>query len=204
MIIANPVPDWEKVLSNTEQHLVLVFKEHGPVMRRDKIEQICLDLGMNYGTFQIYLGYSPIMTRWGIGVYSLRGAQVPPGLIQSMVSKPKRRRGGVTVDYGWTQSSKLWIAYRLSESIIRSGVGTVPAALRKFIQDKFALKTADGLDIGSLVARENSIWGFGPFFRRRGGEPGDYLVTIFDTSSREAIVHIGDSSLLDDLKLTAG
>ena len=50
---------------------------------------------------------------------------------------------------------------------------------------------------GTLVVKENSAWGLGPFFRRRGGESGDYLSIVYDPSRWVATVQIGDASLTD-------
>ena len=33
-----------------------------------------------------------------------------------------------------------------------------------------------------------------------GGEPGDYLVLTFDTTTREATAYIGDEDLLDEFR----
>jgi hypothetical protein len=54
--------------------------------------------------------------------------------------------------------------------------------------DLISIPEANKLNVAALI---------GPFFRRRGGEPGDYLVVDFDLQAREAMVHIGDAGLLD-------
>jgi len=91
----------------------------------------------------------------------------------------------------------------LSEAMIRSGVVGVPAAMRRFLAGEFSLKVEEGLSVGTLVVKESSAWGLGPFFRRRGGEEGDYLVILLDLSVREATIHIGDETLLDDFQRIA-
>ena len=58
--------------------------------------------------------------------------------------------------------------------------------MRRFIDGSFSLLTADGVKLGTLVVAETGAWGLGRFFFRRGGEPGDYLTLILDTSSRNA------------------
>ena len=76
---------------------------------------------------------------------------------------------------------------------------SIPAALKAFLQGRFTLMTSDNSRIGALVVKDNSAWGLGPFFSRRGGEPGDYLSVVFNPSERVAIVQIGDASLTDQI-----
>ena len=72
--------------------------------------------------------------------------------------------------------------------------------MKPLLGGEFALQAADGADIGTVVCRgARGAWGLGPFFRRRGGEPGDHLVMLLDLQAREAMVSVGDASLLDSL-----
>ena len=199
-VIADPPLNWEETLSDIEQFMVLVLKEHGPVMQRSKFEELCLNLGINRVTFFAYLKYSPVLTKYAIGVYGLRGVPVPPGVIESLKPDFSNRRGRVLRDYGWTPDGKVWLGYKVSEAMIRSGVTTVPGAMKRFIAGEFTLKTEDGLPVGRLVVKENSAWSLGPFFRRRGGEVEDYLVLLIDLTDRNATIYIGDEVLLDDFR----
>ena len=191
---ASPVA-WGDALAETEQILLLALGEHGPVMQRKELEELCIDLGMNRSTFSVYLGHSPIIARYAPGVYGLRGADVEPGLVESLIAP--RRWGRVLKDYGWTTDGSVWLGFQLSEAMISSGVFTVPAAMKTFVSGEFPLKGEDGSSIGTAVVQESGAWGLGPFFRRRGGEPGDHLILVFDLAAREAVVHIGDADLLD-------
>ena len=189
---------WGDTLSETEQILLLALGEHGPVMQRKELEELCIDLGMNRSTFSVYLGHSPIVARYAPGVYGLRGADVEPGVVESLIAP--RRRGRVLKDYGWTTDGRVWLGFQLSEAMISSGVFTVPAAMKTFANGEFLLKVEDGSPIGTAVIQESGAWGLGPFFRRRGGEPGDHLILVFDLAAREAVVHIGDADLLDQFQ----
>ena len=60
---ASPVA-WGDALGETEQILLLALGEHGPVMQRKELEELCIDLGMNRSTFSVYLGHSPIVARY--------------------------------------------------------------------------------------------------------------------------------------------
>ena len=194
---ASPVA-WGDALGGTEQILLLALGEHGPVMQRKELEELCIDLGMNRSTFSVYLGHSPIVARYAPGVYGLRGAAVEPGLVESLIAP--RRKGRVLKDYGWTTDGRVWLGFQLSEAMISSGVFTVPAAMKVFVTGEFLLKVEDSSPIGTAVVQESGAWGLGPFFRRRGGEPGDHLILVFDPAAREAVVHIGDADLLDQFQ----
>lgn len=200
IVMADPPPDWEEVLSETERTMVNVLKKHGPVMQRAKLEETCLNMGMKRSTFYVYLDYSPVITRYTSGVYGLRGANVTPDIIETLT--PVRRRGKVLTDYGWTHDRKIWLGYRLSGAMITSGVFTVPSAMKRFILGEFRFMAADGVNLGTVVSKEEGAWGLGSLFRRRGGEPGDYLVLEFDVDARVAVAHLGDMALLDEFVLS--
>ena len=151
---------------------------------------------MNHHSFWVFLSYCPLICRHATGVYGLRGAEIPVGLVESLA--PKRTgKSRVLVDYGWTDNGNVQISYRVSEGMLSNGILSIPAALKSFVQGRFALITGDNSKIGTLAVKDNSGWGLGPFFTRRGGEPGDYLWIVFDVSQRIATVQIGDASLTD-------
>ena len=122
------------------------------------------------------VSYSPILTRYGRGVYGLAGADVPPGVVESLT--PRRRWTRVLQDYGWTSDQQLWLGYQLSDGMLASGVLSVPTAMREAALGEYALTTTEGARFGSLVIREHGAWGLAPFDSRRGGEVGDYLVIV--------------------------
>jgi hypothetical protein len=196
MVRAHPPLGWRRALQDTEATMVEVLCEHGPVMKRSRLEELCLERGMNRSTFYVYLGYSPVIAHYARGVYGLRGSHLPPGLVDSLA--PARRQGRVLVDYGWAKDGRVWLGYRLSTAMLSSGVLGAPAEFRDFLEGEFALRDHDGTNVGTLVFKSTSgAWGLGRFFRRRGGEPGDYLLIECDLSSRQATVSIGDASLFE-------
>jgi hypothetical protein len=195
-VSAQPPLDWRRSLGETEAALVRVLNERGPVMRRQELEDACLALGMNRSTFFVYLDYSPILVRHAPGVYGLRGASTSPAEVEHLRSKS--RPGKVLVDYGWTPDGRIWMGYRLSNSMILTGVFSVPAAFRQFIQGEFSLRTAEGQVLGKIKSAGDRAWGLGTLFRRLGGEQDDYLVLIFDLAGRQTTSLLGDTQLIDD------
>ncbi|MBI4657649.1 MAG: hypothetical protein HY735_02165 [Verrucomicrobia bacterium] len=190
IVVADPPRDWEKTLADTERTLAGVLKEHGPVLERQRLEDLCTARGLKRDTFYIHLTYSPVIERFAQGVYGLRGSAVPPGLAESLATR--RSKSKLVLDYGWKNDGGIEVSYRLSKSVLSNGIVSVPAGIRQYVQGRFTLKTADAVEVGNLVAKDTSAWGLGPFFRRRGGEPGDILTIRFDLKQRVAVVELGD------------
>jgi hypothetical protein len=84
-----------------------------------------------------------------------------------------------------------WVAIEVSSSALTTGIIHIPAGMREFIMGRYALRTDDNEEIGSLVVSERAAWGLSPFFRRRGGEVGDVLVCTFDLRQRQVIARVG-------------
>ena len=173
--------------------------EHGPVMQRAKFEELCAASGMKRATFYAYLDYSPVIERFAPGVYGLRGAAVEPGVVEALIP-PYQPRIPIRLDHGWTSDRRVWIGFRLSEAMLNSGVFSVPGGLKDYLQGEFTLKSSEGTIVGTAVVKNAAAWGIGPFFRCRGGEPGDVLVIVFDLKAREAILSIGDDDLLEQFQ----
>jgi hypothetical protein len=191
--------DWKRVLTGVEKTFVRILLESGPVMSRKDLERECLATGMKRATFYVYLDYSPLIAKYARGVFGLRGARIEPGIVDEL--SPVHRRSKVLHDYGWTANGEIWLAFRLSDNTIATGIVSVPAAMSRYIQGEFTLKTEDETPIGILNAgTAYSAWGLGALFRRRGGEPGDYLVIVFDLKERTAAAQIGDASLVDTFR----
>ena len=70
---------------------------------------------------------------------------------------------------------------------------SVPAGMKSYLQGEFGLIIVDGQSAGRLVIKDTQAWGLGPFFRRRGGEPGDLFKIVFNTKERLASVHLGEA-----------
>lgn len=197
-VTATAIPERLGVLSDMETLMMEILQTHDSIMRRDDFERVCLARGMNRATFFVYLDYSPIIIRHMRGVYGLRGATVAPGVAESLAPKIKRTK--VLQDYGWLPDGKLWVGYKLSESVVTNGVCGIPASLAEHVQGEFGMNDQDGVFINTFTARNSSAWGFGAFLRRRGGEAGDTFVMVFDLQARTVTPHIGDDSLLDEFQ----
>jgi len=177
-------------LSETEQMLWLVFAEYGTLLSSRQFEEHATREGVNRATFWSNVANSPVLRRYDRGVYGLVGAAVSPGEVQSARIRNSRRT--VVQDYGWTDSENVWVVYRVSQAAARSGVLSLPTALSKFVGGEYDLKATGSGVLCRLIARANSIWGFSPFFSRRGVEAGDCLVVEFDPTANMATVRLTD------------
>jgi len=199
-IIADPPLDWDKVLSGTAEWVMAkALKENGPVMEINEFEKKCIGLGVNEYTFNQHISYSPILEKYSSGVYGLRGHRLRTGKIEPI--KLKKTRSKVLVDFGWTSDKNIWISHKLSLSIIKTGVLNIPEAMKPFLQGNYSLTAADGTKIGNLKIQNRAAWNLRSFFRRRGGDIGDFSVLEFDLTSRDVKAYIGDMELLDKFRL---
>ncbi len=195
IIIADPPIDWQKELEVVERTMTRILKQNGSVIQRSRLEELCKCEGMNHSTFYVYLGYSPIIERLSQGVYGLRGAELQPGVVESLKQKRKRERT-VRVDQGWMADGRVWVAFRLSQAMLTNGACGIPSGFKQHLQGQFALVSMDGTQVGRFTVSDNSGWGLRPLFTRRGGEPGDILLLQFDLSSRIVKANIGGDELI--------
>jgi hypothetical protein len=198
--VAASVPlDYRAVLENTEETLVEIFREHGPVLDRPT----AVDLGERHGldrtTTGLYLGWSPIIERIATNRYALRGADVPAGTLEAMRGSSPRTR--VQRGFGWTSNGRLWVGYVLSQAAIDSNVVGVPSALKDELRggDEVARYdlAAPNNDLGQLATDGTNIWGLSRLLRRYAAEASDALVVEFDIAGRSANAFIGGQELLD-------
>jgi hypothetical protein len=189
-IIADPPRDWRQALTGVELKLVSVLKEHGPVMERGKMEDICVGGGMNRFSFHAFVSWSPVVVQLGHSVYSLLGSEVSAAEIDALAAarragRPTRR---VLDRHGWTPDGKVWLSYRLSKAASTYAVITVPAALKKVVRGRFTLMAQDGGAIGTLATKEGRAWGLGAFLRQHGARIDDHILLTLDLQQRTATV----------------
>jgi hypothetical protein len=193
--VAASIPlDYRAVLENTEETLVDIFREHGPVLDR----ATAVDLGERHGldrtTTGLYLGWSPVIERIATNRYTLRGADVPAGTLEAMRGSSPRTR--VQRGYGWTSGGRLWVGYTLSQAVIDSHVVGVPSALKDELRGRFDLGPPNE-GLGGLTTDGANLWGLARLLNRYAAEAGDALVLEFDLGARTVHAFIGGQELLD-------
>ena len=103
VIAAEPARDWRKVLTGVERELVSILKEHGPVLERGVIEDLCVAAGMNRFSFHAFIASSGVISQYGHSVYGLLGANVSAKTVQSLARRGRsqshaRSRVGLSRD----------------------------------------------------------------------------------------------------------
>jgi hypothetical protein len=194
-IVADPPRDWRKSLTGVELKLVSVLTEHGPVMERGALEDICVGDGMNRFSFHAFVSWSPVIEQLGHSVYGLLGAAAPQPQIDALLAARRTRRvpRRVLDSHGWTDDGKVWLSYRLSKAASTYAVITVPAALKQVVRGRFTLLAPGGHTIGTLATKDGRAWGLGAFLRQRGARIDDHIRLTLDLQSRTATVSWDDA-----------
>jgi hypothetical protein len=186
--------DYHAVLENTEETLVDIFREHGPVLDRATAVDLAERHGLDRTTTALYLGWSPVIERIATNRYTLRGADVPAGTLEAMRGSSPRTR--VQRGYGWTSSGRLWVGYTLSQAVIDSHVVGVPSALKDELHGRFNFGPPNE-DLGRLTTDGANLWGLSRLLKRYAAEAGDALVLEFDLGKRGVHAFVGGQELLD-------
>lgn len=195
MIVAEPQLDWEKELKGSiDWAICAIFKQAKSLLSYEDFKKECLSIGMNEHSFKAHASYSPITLRYAPRVYGLIGTEIVPGEIDSIVSKTKPEKP--LSDYGWTNSNEIWLTRQLSRGGITFGSLYLPASLKPFIEGNYKLKSGNDTLFGTITIKDNHIVGMRNFFNRRGAEPGDFVALLFNSSTREAKVYLGNDELL--------
>jgi len=195
IVAVNPVDPLD-LLHGDEATVIGLLLEHGSVCQREHLQKLALEAGVGASSFGRCLSFCSTITRYARGVFGLTGAKVLPGQIESLTLAIPR--GDVLQDHGWTEAGNVWIACRLSQNSIETGVIGVPAAQREYIQGKHALRTTAGAAAGKLVAKDSFARGLKSCLRKSGAEGGDILVLEISQKERAAFARVGDDSLWEE------
>jgi hypothetical protein len=194
------VLDYREELGETERTFVEVLRSTtSGVLDRVSFQRACVARGINVNTFSVYTTYSPILDHLGTDLWALRGAPVDSAAVEALRSmNAERPREQRLLDWGWSAEGSLWVAARVPEDGKGGGVLGIPSAVRRYVQGRTFLATAeDGTDAGRVSVNEGgSSWGYGPFLRRMGADSGDVLRVDFFLEGETAVLKLGDADLL--------
>lgn len=182
-------------LSPTEAEIVRLLRQNGGCMGTRALEAAASGGGTGSPAFWQKLSYSCVIARPAPGVLALRGWRLEPAAIAAAceIQEPRRR----TVDCGWTPDGHPWCAIEISYAASRTGIVSVPAAIRHFVQGEFHITLRDGLLGGTLKVKKASAWGLQPVCARRGLEEGEVVILDWDVASRRVLVVTGAEDVLD-------
>jgi len=195
-VFADPPRDWRQVLTGVEARLVAILQEHGPVMDRGDLEDLCVRDGINRFSFHAFIACSPVIAQYGHSIYGLLGADVSGDVLARLVQKRRAERAPARVlsDHGFTADGRVWLSYRLSRAASTYAVITVPAALKEIVCGRFELVDEKGHRVGTLAARDGRAWGLGGFLRQRQTQIDDRIRITFDLKLGQAAITIEASN----------
>ncbi len=188
-IISDPPRDWRQALTGVEAKLVEVLMEHGPVMERSAMEELCVADGMNRFSFHAFISWSPVIAQFGHSLYGLLGTKVSRRQSEKLLAerRTKRRNQRVLDSHGRSEDGRLWLRYRLSRAASTYAVITIPAALKTIVRGRFQLLASDGRAIGTLASKDGRAWGLGAFLRKQNARIGDLVTLTLDLQQRTAV-----------------
>ena len=192
--------DYRRELGEFDRLLVDVLRSSpSAVLDRATIVRECLRRGAQAARVQIELTYSCVVEHVDINIWSLRGADINPSAIEALRKANALRPKEVRVrNFGWTPEGKLWIASAIPDATRPTVIGC-PAGTSEYLAgQKFVAFTQDKIPCGTIgITDEGTAYGFGPFQRLTGGDPGDILVVEFDLQERRAALLLGSEELLE-------
>jgi len=181
-LIAEQPRDWRQVLTGVEAQLVQALSEHGPVLDRGTLEDLCVRGGMNRFSFHAFLAWSPVVAQYGHSIYGLLGSRVSEETLRQLGEKRRAERinSRVLEDHGVNRDGTVWLKYRLSKAASTYAVITIPAALKEHVEGRFELFDDSGESIGTLATKDGRAWGLGSFLRERGADSDDEILLTID------------------------
>jgi Sigma-70, region 4 len=184
-----PSPD------SAEGRMLAVLGEFGPIMDGEDMAEKCVAAGMNATTFYIYRTDSPVVSALGKGIYCKVGSDVPPGVVEAILSR--RKAIPRVSDHGWTPKGLLWFGTELSRMILTAGSIRLVPFVSDLVQGEWMVRLPDGGEYGKVTCRESFIWTFRKPFNVLGAEPSDLMVLEFDIKARTVLVRVGGPGLFE-------
>jgi hypothetical protein len=188
-------------LRGAEAVLFDILRSHGGPLSGEQLETLCLAAGIGQHNFLHLVSTSPILRRYAPRVYGPVGARFAPEDLEHATprlrsNKPAESR--VLQSFGWLSERTVWICFRLSDSMIRKGIFSIPAGVRRAVEGRYDLMTPDGIGMGKVSAKAANGWGLSPLYARSSVAPGDYLVLLFDRLGRSVTAKTGGAELLEE------
>lgn len=190
----------DALTSLTEQALVRVLRQHGPVMSGHELVTQAMREGAGDVAVNAALCYSPILQRVAFGVYALRGEKLDSGVVARAIEAASSQTRRL-IDFGWSRNRTLWLAMRLSRSTVRTGIFGIPAGLRRQLKDAYVCGTKSEPTAESLRCNKSQAWGLRKLILQAGARPDDLILLEFDNRAETVEVSFGtDSRVWEQLR----
>jgi Bacterial RNA polymerase, alpha chain C terminal domain/Sigma-70, region 4 len=181
---------------SAEATILRVFRENGPVLGWDRLQEFCVTGGMNPITVGIYMSASPIVSRLARGVYALVGEKIAPGTVEEVREKfASSRRSS---EFGWSTRGTLWCSVKLTRNILVSGSMPLPAFVSDLVGgDDWKVRFGGAVLDTVLKSKNHFLWSVAKPLAYAGAEPDDICILEFDMQARIVNVSIGGEDLAD-------
>jgi hypothetical protein len=93
---------------------------------------------------------------------------------------------------GWLSDGRLFIAWKLDQLSLESGVLRVHEPMSSLIEGDYELVTLGDDKLSDIQIRQRACWDTRPLLKWRNANAGDTLVLIFDRQRRRATGIVGD------------
>ncbi len=181
---------------SSEDTMVRVFRENGPVLGWDRLQELCIMSGMNPVTVGIYTSISPVVSRLARGVYALVGEKIAPGTVEE--AREKLSLSKRTSDFGWSARGTLWCSVKLTRNILTSGSTPLPAFVSDIVDgDDWTVKLSGTILDTALKCKNHFLWSLAKPLAYAGAEPDDICILEFDTRSHIVNLSVGGEDLAD-------
>lgn len=190
------------MLGEEKQALVAVLRAQPyQAMDRLSLQAACDEIGMKRATVTVWTTYAECLKRFGHNVWGLRGADVPPEVVEQLQTQARIARRAVdrTKLVGTTPSGRPWTARRITPSFLYSGVmafdwGKPELAYRTLA----AVDMVDGEPAGQLRFEDNFNWGYSVFLGRHKAQAGQVLRVLADPDADTCYLELGGEELLGE------
>jgi len=190
--------DYRDTLGEAEQVMVEVLRASPTgLMDRAEFEEAVTERGVNPSTFSVFTTYSPVLDHPATNIWSLRGHVADPAQLEALrailATRSRHRR---TLAYGWDEDGSLRLTVDIGN--VGSPVIGIPSAITRYVAGRrFQANTQEGMPAGIIAVDEGGAsWGYGPFLRRRGADPGDSLTMRFDLVDETVTLSLDDDTAL--------
>ena len=176
--------------------MLRILKTHGPILRWDRLQELCIAAGMNPTTASIYMSMSPIVARVVRGVYAVVGSKIEPGVAEEIAAEMARSRR--RADSGWTSRGTLWCAIQVNRNTLTSGSINLPSFATSMVEGKEWQIRVGGKLFGTILKARNSfVWSLAKPLDRLGAEPGDICILDFNLAALTVDIVAGGEELVD-------
>ena len=176
--------------------------ERDGLMHRNQLMQACRDAGVNVSTANVFLTYGECFKNYGHNVWGVRGLKVAEAAVlrTQREGRAAARAEDRTRLSGVTDGGLPWTAFRVTSSILFSGVTTSAWFTAHYSSETEldAIDLSDGEQVGTLKFSGSFNYGYYSLLAKYGPRVGEVVRVVGDVEKRVCFVELGGSELLQE------